>query len=173
MLKPGVFNKLAITNETKAIAESKPQASKAITNEVLAEIYDDIDTLEVYLEHQAGHIVELKHQYDDLKAMLNNFNMAIERMGHSGQVHWENAINAIDTTDAANAKKFGKLHICPDCGAALHLHRLENQGNIWHLECVSCGYYSQITKQPFRSKPGKHPIPVNDPVAYGDKQATH
>ena len=65
------------------------QASKAITNEVLADIYDDIDTLKVYIEHQVGHIVELKHQYDELKAMLNNFDMAIERMGNSGQVHWE------------------------------------------------------------------------------------
>ena len=100
--------------------------------------------------------------------------MAIERMGHSGQVHWENAIDTIDAMNLANAGKFGKLHICPDCGGALHLHRLENQGSIWHLECVSCVYYSPNYKATvWKDKPGKHPIPVNDPVAYGDKQTTH
>ena len=165
-VETGSLNKLAKTNETNtAIEEHKPDDGEAITNESLAEIYDDIDTLEAYINHQVGHIVELNQKYDDLRAMLNNFDMAIKRMGNSSQLQWENAINAIDSIDTANAKKFGKLHICPDCGAALHLHRLENQGNIWHLECVSCGYYSPNYKAtPWKDKPGKHPIPVKETV---------
>jgi Zn ribbon nucleic-acid-binding protein len=157
------LNKLAVTNGTTAIMEGKSQAGEAITNEVLDEIYNDMDTMEAYINHQVGHIVELKHQYDDLKAMLNNFDMAIKRLSNVSQLQWENAISAIDLSDASNAKKFDKLHICPDCGAALHLHRFENQGNIWHLECVSCGYYSQNYKAPvWKDKPGKHPFPVKE-----------
>jgi Zn ribbon nucleic-acid-binding protein len=159
----GGLNKLAVTKDTIALAEQKSEAGKDTTNEVLADIYDDIDILEAYINHQVGHIVELKHQYDDLKAMLNNFDMAIKRLSNSSQLQLEYAISAIDLSDASNAKKFGKLHICPDCGEALHLHRFENQGNIWHLECVSCGYYSPNYKATvWKDKPGKNPIPVKE-----------
>jgi len=167
----GNLNKLAKTNKTIAIAEDKSQANKAITNEVLTEIYADMDTMEAHINHYVGHIVELKHQYDELRTMLNNFDMAINRLSNSSQLQWENAIAAIDLSDASNAKKFGKLHICPDCGAALHLHRLENQGNIWHLECVSCGYYSPNYKATvWKDKPGKHPVPVKEPITYGEEK---
>jgi Zn ribbon nucleic-acid-binding protein len=165
-VETGSLNKLAKTNETKiAIAEHELEPGKSTTNEVLGDIYDDIGTLEELIKHTAGHIIELSHKYDDLTAMLNNFDIAIKRLSNSSQLQWENAINAIDSIDAANAKKFDKLHICPDCGAALHLHRLENQGNIWHLECISCGYYSPNYKATvWKDKPGKHPIPVKEAV---------
>ena len=53
--------------------------------------------------------------------------------------------------------KLAKLHICPDCGRPLHLHKVGDfvittskametsyitQGNSWHLECLHCGYCS-------------------------------
>jgi len=60
-------------------------------------------------------------------------------------------------------KKLGKLHVCPDCGASLHLHRLEN--STWHLECVQCGYYSANYKATvWKEKAGRHPIPVKELV---------
>ena len=52
-----------------------------------------------------------------------------------------------------------KLHVCPDCGASLHLHRLEKDS--WHLECLLCGYYSVNCKYPkWKEQSGKHPIPL-------------
>jgi len=64
-------------------------------------------------------------------------------------------------------EKLSKLHICPDCGASLHSHRLEKEVKSgsekyalvqrdekilltkkageerWHLECPLCGYCSK------------------------------
>lgn len=67
--------------------------------------------------------------------------------------------------------KFRKLHICPDCGASLHMHRF-GQENTWHLECVQCGYYSPDYKATiWKDKPGKHPFPVKETGSKQEEKA--
>ena len=128
-------------------------------SEVLSDTVEDVSLLEESLKHYTEHIAELFSKYDALKVSIDSYNNTLNRLSNWSEAQWKNALGVIATVDAANTKKFSKLHICPDCGAPLHLHRVGEHvnkslgdgiwsGDSWHLECVQCGYCTTDYKYP-------------------------
>ena len=120
-------------------------------SEALSDTVEDVSLLQESLKHYTEHITELFSKYDALKVSVDSFNNTLNRLSNWSEAQWKNALGVIATVDAANTKKFSKLHICPDCGASLHLHRVNDsvksdgtigQGRSWHFECLICGYYT-------------------------------
>ena len=108
------------------------------------------DTADV-VEKNNANIANLASKYDALKISVDSFNNTLNKLSNWSEAQWKNALGVIATVDATNTKKFSKLHICPDCGAPLHLHRVGEHvnkslgdgiwsGEEWHLECLVCGY---------------------------------
>ena len=128
-------------------------------SEALSDTVEDVSLLQESLKHYTEHITELFSKYDALKVSVDSFNNTLNRLSNWSEDQWKNALGVIATVDAANTKKFSKLHICPDCGAPLHLHRVGEHvnkslgdgiwsGEEWHLECLVCGYCTTNYKYP-------------------------
>lgn len=114
-----------------------------------------VDELQALVERCGKNLIELMNR-------LDAGDLSVKQLGASVDGLWDSLMRMGETV-SKNAefynKNHAKLHICPDCGASLHLHRLEGQS--WHLECVECGYYSPNYKATvWKKKPGNHPIPV-------------
>ena len=74
--------------------------------------------------------------------------------GHKTFFH-QQAQFAADTGSVAppaTQELLRKLHLCPDCGASLHMHHFEHS---FHLECVECGFYSVDYEMPKWKEPGR------------------
>jgi rubrerythrin len=141
-----------------AIGQEESEEGKLTPNEAISELNENVEDLYGYLNDTAdvveknnANIANLANKYDALKVSVDSFNNTLNGLSNWSEAQWKNALSVIATVDAANTKKFSKLHICPDCGASLHLHRSNDsvnsdgnilQGKSWHLECPICGYYS-------------------------------
>jgi len=141
-----------------AIGQEESEEGKLTPNKAISELNENVEDLYGYLNDTAdvvqknnANIANLANKYDALKVSVDSFNNTLNRLGNWSEAQWKNALNVIDMVDTSNTKKFNKLHICPDCGGSLHLHRSNDsvnsvgniaQGRSWHLECPICGYCS-------------------------------
>lgn len=78
-----------------------------------------------------------------------------------GLEKWMNRIiEEFKTIMAGYDGKLLKLHICPECGKSLHVHKIREpssktmEGKLiedkgaWHLECIHCGFYTTNYQYP-------------------------
>jgi hypothetical protein len=149
-----------------AIGQEESEEGKLTPNEAISELNENVEDLYGYLNDTAdvveknnANIANLANKYDALKVSVDSFNNTLNRLSNWSEAQWKNALGVIATVDATNTKKFSKLHICPDCGAPLHLHRVGEHvnkslgdgiwsGDSWHLECIQCGYCTTDYKYP-------------------------
>ena len=158
-----------IANKKKtnmAISQGESEDGELTPNEAISELNENVEDLYGYLNDTAdvveknnANIANLASKYDALKISVDSFNNTLNKLSNWSEAQWKNALGVIATVDATNTKKFSKLHICPDCGAPLHLHRVGEHvnkslgdgiwsGDSWHLECVQCGYCTTDYKYP-------------------------
>jgi len=137
----------------------------------LSDVYEEVNGHDNAIEEINGKIGTLTQDVN------NRFNVAFNETAKLANEDWHLDIRCKDLEKFINRtieeckqiigdyeKKLGKLHTCPDCGASLHLHR-HGEENLWHLECVICGYYSLDYKATvWKEKAGRHPIPVKEPA---------
>jgi hypothetical protein len=149
-----------------AISQGESEDGELTPNEAISELNENVEDLYGYLNDTAdvveknnANIANLASKYDALKISVDSFNNTLNKLSNWSEAQWKNALGVIATVDATNTKKFSKLHICPDCGAPLHLHRVGEHvnkslgdgiwsGDSWHLECIQCGYCTTDYKYP-------------------------
>jgi len=150
---------IAIEQAERDDGELKPNEAIAELNEDVEDLYKLFNDSAEYVEKNNDNIANLTNRYNTLKLSVDSFTNALNGLSNWSETQWKNALNVIATVDIANSKKLSKLHICPDCGAPLHLHRVGEHinkltgetiwsGDSWHLECIQCGYCTTDYKYP-------------------------
>lgn len=128
---------------------SKLPAATLATEQQLNELssrLEEAEGLAQYANEQVEQISEkVKEFSEQLKELQSSGGAATEQRK---VVELQEQVNAFAQGFAEDVRQIKEetklrvtgLHLCPDCGAALHMH---HQDNSFHLECVNCGFCSQ------------------------------
>lgn len=106
---------------------------------------------------------ELKSRVEKVEKLENSFTELEKANGR--------AVDFFDMKVKDFEARLLKLHICPDCGASLHMHLISDKTGDWHLECPLCGYCSENYGSPKWKEPrGKLFTTKPRPENTGDKK---
>jgi Zn ribbon nucleic-acid-binding protein len=135
--------------------ELYPSKSDKGEGEVAELQVEGLEQITEQMEELAGRVNELTERENQrvdqpgsnsaLVEKLNNLERAFVSLSGNYEADQKFAVTFAKQVDPLKAKVL-KLHLCPDCGAPLHIHHFV-EGR-FHLECVECGFCSKDYEYP-------------------------
>lgn len=111
--------------------------------ESLGEVIEQVGSEVAAIKQQLKQLAEQPLEQPDL-ALVGGLEQRVSELESDYRADQKFAVTFAKQVDPLKAKVL-KLHLCPDCGAPLHIHHYEKR---FHLECLECGFCSSDYEYP-------------------------